>query len=87
MRFGRVTFKVTELVITQEEIEQTAIAIEALQNGRFKVGDNLKSEVDLNSSMPDLAKSLQVGTLQLKGALNKSSHSIGGRNNSMVNSI
>ena len=63
MRFGRVTFKVTELVITQEEIEQTAIAIEALQNGHFKVGDNLKSEVDLNSSMPDLAKSLQVGTL------------------------
>ena len=30
VRFGRVTFKVTELVITDEEIEQTAAAIEAL---------------------------------------------------------
>ena len=58
MRFGRVTFKVTELVITPDEIEQTALAIEALQNGRFKVGENLRSEVDLNSSMPDLAQSL-----------------------------
>lgn len=58
VRFGRVTFKVTELVITPDEIEQTALAIEALQNGRFKVGENLRSDVDLNSSMPDLAQSL-----------------------------
>ena len=63
VRFGRVTFKVTELVITPDEIEQTALAIEALQNGRFKVGENLRSDVDLNSSMPDLAQSLQTGNV------------------------
>ena len=48
VRFGRVTFKVTELVITDEEIEQTAAAIEALQNGRFNVGEQLRSPRDLN---------------------------------------
>ena len=37
IRFGRVTFKVTELVITPEEIDAVQDAIEALQSGQFKV--------------------------------------------------
>ena len=35
LRFGRVTFKVTELVLTQDEIEKAQKAIELLQNGIF----------------------------------------------------
>ena len=35
LRFGRVTFKVTELVLTQDEIDKAAQALELLQNGIF----------------------------------------------------
>ena len=37
VRFGRVTFKVTELAITLEEIENAQLALDQLQNGIFHV--------------------------------------------------
>ena len=38
VRFGRVTFKITEMAITDDEIARAHKAIEALHNGVFKVG-------------------------------------------------
>ena len=32
VRFGRVTFKVTELVLTKEDIENTKMTLDALKN-------------------------------------------------------
>ena len=37
VRFGRVTFKITEMAITDDEIARAHKAIEALHNGVFKV--------------------------------------------------
>lgn len=37
LRFGRVTFRVTELVITKQEIEETNMALENLKNGIFSM--------------------------------------------------
>ena len=37
VRFGRVTFKVTELVVTKQEIARAREALDQLQNGVFKV--------------------------------------------------
>ena len=37
IRFGRVTFKVTELVLTKEQIEKVKQTLEQVQNGVFKV--------------------------------------------------
>ena len=40
IRFGRVTFKVTELVITPEQILKAQLMLEQLQNGIFRVQQN-----------------------------------------------
>ena len=45
VRFGRVTFKVTELVITPEEIEKAQLALEQLYNGVFKVQTNAQIQL------------------------------------------
>ena len=37
VRFGRVTFKVTELVLTRRDIEKAQQTLEQLHNGIFKV--------------------------------------------------
>ena len=37
IRFGRVSFKVTELVLTRSQIEQSKATIEQLQNGVFDI--------------------------------------------------
>ena len=82
VRFGRVTFKVTELVITEEEIEQTAAAIEALQNGQFNVGEQIISEIGQIESLLDQSRKSIMNAVNLKNNL-ASSQSLG-RNNTIL---
>lgn len=53
VRFGRVTFKITEMAITQEEIARAHKAIESLHNGVFKVGNanNYNNNFNENQSV------------------------------------
>ena len=41
VRFGRVTFKVTELVISEKEIKHAQQTLDQLQNGMFQVQTNV----------------------------------------------
>ena len=66
VRFGRVTFKVTELAITLEEIENAQLALDQLQNGIFHVAKetaNYQGHQNINNesagSMADLRAYLE----------------------------